>query len=342
MSITIFAEPIQKRYSAPRCSSAYMFVSIMTSILVIVPFFLADSSRGVGIWIKRDMYREQPHCSYKYKVVLFLQGVDKEGHPIELFYSTYPHANNLRSEILRMSSVRSREIVDLNSIDSKIDRLELNILTPLDTGESIYQIQSMIFFQCSLKHRAKLSMESLAYISYDSGIAGRGLTVRGDLMLRQSEPFAIRDDLSILFSDDPLVDIWATMSTTTETDIQNILFQDYAKRTVATDFIDRYSLWTRDFRQHAKLIDDQKTLPAFNLTVTVDIPNQQITYIPTPIEVLKDGWIKYISMLMVIGYLFQKVVHFVLFHQVLETKVFTDYIGTNKPKEDWHLLNGPL
>lgn len=141
MLVALFAEPLQRRYEAPRWSCAHLFAILTTILAIVLPFFLCypSSWEGGSIWLKQDKYREQPDVQYLYKFVIRLQLTDKLGVPKEIFYSTMNSANAVRMDSVRMAAVKSIEIDD--DLDGLMDRFRLTSLIPLELGEAVYGLQ---------------------------------------------------------------------------------------------------------------------------------------------------------------------------------------------------------
>lgn len=60
------------------------------------------------------------------------------------------------------------------------------------------------------------------------------------------------------------------------------------------------------------------------------MPVSDIVYIPKPMEVLLDGWVKYLSVFVVVGFFLEKLCSFVYFHQIIETKMLVDTVQTTR------------
>ena len=138
--VEIFSEPLRQRYSASRCSFAYLFSLVSTAILFAAPFLL--SGRNGELWVKQDRYREKPDVKFAYDLVFVAQAVSGSEYgniSSEIFFSTIAHVNSLRPDTLRAATVRSREADD--DVDGLMDHFSLSLILPLDPGEQIYSIQ---------------------------------------------------------------------------------------------------------------------------------------------------------------------------------------------------------
>lgn len=328
-NVELFSTALCKRYTASRLSCAYAFSIVCTTLFLILPLFLCYSpkyaSNGAGtpggIWKKIDTYHEQPKVKFRHQFIFVAQakGISiDDSFPKEIFYSTIRSVNAMKSENLRMASVKAREVDQ--DLDGVMDRFYLDAQLPLQEGEQIYGIQALLFFDYRLQNHVKIDMESLVYVYHSSGLPGTSFTSRGDLTLRQNSPIGVRDDFSTLYADNPLLDMQDAAMIASETNVKNII-EKYELRSFGTDYIQRFPIWTRDLAY----IDTNSTFTGvdyqrrtFNFRVTVDIPSMQhVTYIPTLPEVLIEAWIRYLSFLIVIGFILRKILCFFFAHQIL-------------------------
>lgn len=72
MAVQLWAEPLQKRYFAPRLSLSYIFWLGYYITLVLIPFYAAYNS--YEFWKKESTYREQPTFGFTHSFVAVLQG----------------------------------------------------------------------------------------------------------------------------------------------------------------------------------------------------------------------------------------------------------------------------
>ena len=62
----------------------------------------------------------------------------------------------------------------------------------------------------------------------------------------------------------------------------------------------------------------------FNLTLNLRIPTSEVLYTPTASEVLKDAWVKYLALFLVVLYLADQFSALVFFYQLVETTVLVE------------------
>jgi hypothetical protein len=121
-------------------------------------------------------------------------------------------------------------------------------------------------------------------------------------MLRQTSPLGIRSYSSSLYvKDTPLVGLsdLAHVRRVTDSNIGSML-KKYRERDVAADYIERYPI-----KANAIQVDG-----TFHMKMTVDIPEQEIMYIATLAEILKDGWIKFLSLVVLFWPLLERIKRF--------------------------------
>jgi len=278
-------------------------------------------SQEEGLWTKHMTYREQPRVKYSNKLILVLQAKDSTTNtPKELFYSTFPQVNKMRPNSIRMATVHAREIDD--NLDGLADRVTLSVTVPLNAWEEIYTIQALIFVDCGLRNHVKIDMESLAYVHYNSGIPISTLTTRGDLTLRQTQLFSIEKSISQLYSGETLLDLQSASFHAQDSNIERIL-SNYGDRVISTHYLERTLVWKRADNRGPALFATEQSV---DITITMDIPHQNVAYVPTLFETLREAWIRYVSVFCVVLYVIRRIHGFVYPHQLVTTRTNVDRI----------------
>jgi len=288
MLVEVYKEPVFRTYIAPRCSVAYVVSIAFHALAMFMPFFLAYPFHENGsIWLKEGCYWEQPKVKFKYQMISVFQAKDMTNNGIvkEIFYSTLPAANLIRSNI-RMATVRAREIDE--NLDGVTDKFWVNLDVPLEEGEEIYSVQTVLFFDYQLHDQVKLRTDGLLYFDKYSAIDHTGISMTGKLSFIQALPFQL-DKTIHLYPDDPVLNDDLVSKDVRETNIHSIM-EKHSRRSN----IMRIS--------YADLIWTSRQQKSFNLTASIDVPLQQIRYIPNSWDILKDAWIKYLSMLIIVAY----------------------------------------
>ena len=127
------------------------------------------------------------------------------GAPCSFFWSTSPTINNLFDSSLKSSKISSIE-VDKNR-DQKADRLELNIVVPLDTGESIAAMSAIVFFDVALHDKAKYKFDTLVFASHESTFSMQHLLMDGELTLAQRWALPSKGSYRTPYAGDELLSI---------------------------------------------------------------------------------------------------------------------------------------
>jgi hypothetical protein len=112
----------------------------------------------------------------------------RDGKYFQVQYSTNQQINSLYPSNTRIPILRSSELDD--NRDGIMDRLELSVLLPLLPGESILSFSSILYEDIQLRDRAKILIDGITYLNYESAVPMASLTMDGDLLLRQSQPFS--------------------------------------------------------------------------------------------------------------------------------------------------------
>ena len=314
-NIVVYEEPLMRQYKASRFSSSYVFLLLFNLLILLVPFILYSGSAG-GLWVTTSSYYEQPDVKFLYKFMMVLEATSPAtGQTKEIFVSNLDSLN-----VLRPGSYRSA-IISVNDedqdLDEKVDSFTLEADVPIGEDEQIQSMQAMLFFNYKLDDRVKFDMESIAYTSVDSSNL-ISFDTSGTLVLRQSNPLGIRDSSSTLYEEEtPLLDNNGLTS------IDDIL-KTYRDRKVAVDYEERYPIKTRATKGEAS---------AFHFKMKINIPNQEILCIPTLVEVLKDGWIKYLSFAVLCWMLVDKIKRFSFTNYLLPSRVHTSLTKRYRHKE---------
>ena len=312
--------PICKRFFVSRFSVAYLVKVASILLAMIIPYILTLSPKDypLGIWLKRDSYREQPEVNFQYKVIVVAQIKDEFGDPNEIYYSSMYELNALRPETFRAASVSSQEVDE--NLDGLVDLLALNIRIPT-IKEEVYGIQALIFLNYRLQNHVRLDMESLAYVQHNGGLPASGFSSRGDLLLRQNQPLRIKDEFANLYSNDDLIHSFGRGANTGETNINKIL-ERFESRDVATHYSERFPIWGGRRFISTQGADESAM---FDLKITIDIPKiQQVVFIPTLSQALLEAWMRYLSLLVIAVTMMRKFLFFIYTNQIFRSYQIVD------------------
>jgi len=260
--------------------------------------------------------------AYKYQLLATASGVDSAtNEEVRILHSTSNRVASLFPDTARMGLAQSRE-VDSN-YDGLVDSIELNLQLPVQRTEQIREFSMLALFETTLSNRVRMVFEAAAFVQSSGGVPGAGVTVDGDLELRQTYPLYARGGYSTPYADDPLLDEQNIVDAV-EASIPRIL-EAYAARNVTQVFRPSYLVWHPTTEaQPANAGPGGAGARVFNVTATVRVPIERVSYTPQISEVLLDGWVKYFAMLVVVGYVLNKLLSFIYFNQLMETRVFVD------------------
>ena len=171
----------------------------------------------------------------------------------------------------------------------------------------------MLIFNYKLQKETDLEFYSLAYIHHASGMPVNSLHSVGQLNLLQSKPFAYREMLQLLQDGNGLLSLDDdTVINSIKQSNVHALLEKSSKMRHLMKYDQLYVTSQRAFN------DNDSTMEQFyNFTLHMNVPNnQEIWHKPGIIEVLYHAWIRYISLLVIVGYLIQKICSFIFYYQM--------------------------
>ncbi|XP_029951253.1 transmembrane protein 231-like [Salarias fasciatus] len=293
----VYSHPALIRYRTSVCTKATLFLFLVLCLTYISPLLVAYRSQG--FWIKRSTYEEQPVVRFQYQILL-VAATSTEGD--YLAWSTFPHLNNMLGPNLRIPTVSVRE-EDQNQ-DGKLDRLTFQLQLPLKPEEQLYSIQLLLTFSYQLFRMSTVVMQSLGYLQHSSPVPGARLWVSGDLRLQQRTPLPHRGlydvyNVSVIDASSPFASSY---------DLEKIL-RSYQERNLTTVLSCPMPVWT---------VGRAAGSP-FELNAEIRYPVEVISYRPGFWETIKFAWIQYVSILLVMLWVFERIQRFVFQNQVLPT-----------------------
>lgn len=160
----------------------------------------------------------------------------------------------------------------------------------------------------------------MAYVSYESGLPMASLSTRGDFELRQKYPIEIKKTTTVLYDEEKLLDDKSPMFKNNVIDLTSMVMNRYAHRDYSADYKPRYISSTRGALSSQSLsgvnASEDGDRPYFSYTMIIDIPTQEISFIPTFSDVIKDAWIKYLSIFILLCLLLRELCSFVYRNQM--------------------------
>merc|ERR1712167_268415 len=176
------------------------------------------------------------------------------------------------------------------------DEFHFTALCPLAKGETILGASVATFFRTKLSSRARVDFDSLAIAEHRDGMGGGSLFVDGDYLLKQKWPFRAKGGYYLPYKRFPLLDPSDHKIKLQETLLPNIIF-GYRNRNNTLDYQQTYKVWTP----------------------SPGVPEQDVLCTPTASEVLKDAWLKYLAIFVVVKYLLEFFASFVAYNQLVDT-----------------------
>ncbi|XP_068116895.1 transmembrane protein 231 isoform X3 [Hyperolius riggenbachi] len=293
----VYSHPYLVRYRTSICSKATVFLIVVLILTYIPPLLVAYRSQG--FWMKRSSYEEQPSVRFRYEVLLTAVNSTSGSY---IAWSTFQNFNNLVGDRLRIPSVSARE-EDKNQ-DGKMDQLYFRLELPLLSTEEVYGVQLILTFSYQLYRMSTFVMQSMVFIQHSSPIPGAQLYVNGDLRLQQRQLLRHQGldttyNVSVINGSSPFASSY---------DFTNII-SAYQDRNVTTVLNSPSPVW---------LVGRGPSDP-FVVNAVIRYPAEVISYQPGFWEMIKFGWIQYVSVLLIFLWVFERVKVFVFQNQVLTT-----------------------
>jgi len=296
MRYEVWRSPVSQIYSTSILSRATIFTILATLLTIIPPLLIAYRSQG--FWMRTSTYREQPDFHFKHELIL----VATTSAGDQLGWSTYNPVNNFLMDNVRIPVIKSRE-EDTNR-DGLNDMLDMEIRMPVQQDEEVVSVSLLLLFDVNLYKYSIMRMTGLVYIN-SGGWVGSGVNVVGDMKIVQKQPLAHRGrDNRYLNS--PI----NSDSENPEDFFISTILQNYASRNVSIKLENCYDHWLTG-----------RGTQFFTIQAKLHYPEQMLTYTPGFWQVIKWGWVQYLSILLVFMFLFSGVKDFVFTQQILPTLV---------------------
>jgi len=293
----IFSQSEIRRYKTHICSKATILQFCIALLTFIPPLLVVYRSQG--FWLKFAEYHEQPEIHYQHELIMMAELENDY-----LTWSTYQNYNNLQMEKLRLPLIKSREN-DINK-DGKADELLFEMEMPLLDSEAVVGITLLMFFNYRLHKFSQFEMESLGLVQYSSNKPGSRLQVTADLVTFQRDLLAHRG-LDTRFN----ASVIDPTSTYAESYDLGTILKTYASRNVTTKLENEYSVWT----------SGRAAGSPFKLNVHVRYPEEKMLYQPGFWQLIKWGWVQYVSVLLVFLFVFNRITCFIFQNQLVPTIV---------------------
>ncbi|XP_064599198.1 transmembrane protein 231-like [Liolophura sinensis] len=303
----VFSHPELRRYKTHVCTKATVLQFLIVLLTFIPPLFVVY--RSTGFWQREAYFREVPSITFKKQLLMVLEL--RNGQYVT--WSTYQNYNQLQQEHLRIPAIKTRE-EDSNS-DGKFDKLILRLEVPLSSDEEVQGVHLLLMFRYKLQKFTTLTMESMAYLHYQSAAAGSEMWMVGDIRFKQKQPIGHkgidnRYNISVIDSSS----IYAEDFKLTK------IFQSYSDRNLATVVDNSYYVWT------AGRGADQPFVISANINYLEDV----YLYTPGFWYLIKWGWVQYVAVLLIFLFAFDRIKIFIFQNQLVNTMVDSTTKHVNK------------
>jgi len=270
-------------------------------LVIFIPPIIIAYACG-GFWIKINTYNEQPNVHFQYDVLVVLTTQSNGSY---VTWSTLQNYNQLEMDNLRIPTLQTRED-DFNG-DGLFDQLDFQLSMPLYDSEQVTGVQLMLFFNYVLQSYSYFEMQSMIYASHSSGLAGAMLEIDGDLYLRQKWPLG-NSGIDTRYNI-PVVSNTSIYAQSFQ--LPNIL-RAYNARNVTTVLANTAPVW----------ITGRGAGQPFVVRAIINYPVQYgILYYNGFWEMIKWGWVQYVSLLVLFWYVLDRIERFVFQHQIVSTIV---------------------
>ncbi|KAG8465529.1 hypothetical protein KFE25_002836 [Diacronema lutheri] len=302
MAIVVAQEVLARRYEARLFSLASLFHFACYVALIIIPFVISYTSQS--LWIMEKTGREQPEVHFHHEVLVVAQGA----HPSQRFaFSSSAGVNALFGDALRAVSVRLSE-ADEND-DGRPEFLHLEVSIPLRPGEDIVGLTVLAALDYSLQDNVRFGTNATAIVQYAGGVAGSGLQFWGDLELHAARALPPFTSSAV----GPPTLAGALAATTADALAPAALISRYMAFPTAVHVAPRYPVW---------LVGGGGS--RFTANVTLAVRPAVVRYQPRVAEMLKWGWVQYLSFFIPLWFALRQIKWFAAVSQITPCRVVVD------------------
>lgn len=289
-----------RRYHGSVFSVAYCFRVLSLLFQIILPLIISYNIKP--FWLKRSLAWTQPDVSFKYQMILMVEGSTTGS---ALVWSTYDQLNTMLQSKYRASDIQTRE-EDVN-FDGKTDTIYINARLPLTSTETVNTVRMISFFDYKLEDKVNLQMESAAYIDYSSAVSGSECHVDADLSLRQRSALDAASSWNTVYN-------YTLLNSTTIYSVAQARFSslmnEYRKRNTTTELTNQAVVWVAGQPNE------------FNLYVTLRIPyEQEVLYVPGVLETLRYALVQYLVVYLMVAAIVTTGSRYLFAYNVFETVV---------------------
>ncbi|XP_047987694.1 transmembrane protein 231-like [Leguminivora glycinivorella] len=286
---TLFTYNVEVQYKSYLLSKAMLFILLTNAIIIILPFIFAYGGRG--FWLKSQSYFEQPVVFFTYDY-LFVAETDDPSQPI-----VCGNENHDDDEYCAEFQVGEYD----NNDDGNNDVLELKLLLKIPPPKTLASVVLLFGLDLQLKTICPLHMQGLSIITKEFSQPPSALIYYGDLTLHQAShlpchPNTVDTAYNITF--------FGHLGKKSK-DIVDAIIEEYFTREA---IIDTKTLHSRSQNGHTGTV---------NIKIRLRIPETLVLYTPNLLQELKWAWPQYLSMAVVLYWIFNKIKKFVFSNRLL-------------------------
>jgi len=295
MRYTVWQRGLATSHTAPFFSTATVFHILLSTVVIIAPLLVAYRSQG--FWMRSASYQEQAEVHFRHEALMLVE----LSNGAQLGWSTVPGLTALLGEGVRVPVIRSRE--EDENRDGLADSLSISFNLPLRPEEEVVSAHILLTFDVRLQRFSSVHMTGMLLFD-GSGFPGASLHIVGDAGMVQRSPLK-HNGRDSRYKDSPLPD---SLELPEELRLSSLL-SSYSARNLSLRLENEYKVWSPG-----------RGSPQFIFSANVRYPVHTLQYTPGLWQVLKWGWVQYVSFLLISLYAAARAKDFVFGHQVLPTQ----------------------
>ena len=317
----VFLSPFKKTYSSSICSLSAIIGLVLLIAAILLPLFAAFSTED--FWLRLKEYTEQPLVDYYNNYMIYITKISNNEYKT-FFDSSIKFLNDKFTEICNITNGLNN-----NNCQTLKNGFITNIATDIDEdgindkltikyevsdanlfGSNKLDIKLMFFLKYGLRKKVKLIMTPMVYINLPVFLKiGKQIRLNGDLELIQKSPIASTAVTNQLYYE------------------ENPFKIDY-NESVPFDLLYYYNKYKNNnytvkynYEKIEKNLADNKT----EITIEINIPKmQQIFYIQSVFESLKNAWMQYFYIFLPIYFIL-----YIIFKFIIENNIFYSNIKSD-------------
>lgn len=286
--IDVFSQSAKITYKSHLCSKATIFIIITTLTSIVAPLIFAYQSRG--FWLKTDSFYEQPNIKFKHKYIFYASSSNNiDAH---VLCSNVIHLND--GNFQKCSVVKVHEF-DYNE-DGKYDELFFSLSVDGAENLNFNYVTLILILDVRIDNVCYAHLESTAIIQNIHNTAAIELNIIGNVIITQQIllPCQLYHEMFIpnKYVFDKYFDMWE-------------FIKENAKRNVSTKVENLQNMWISG------------SSSTFKINANLRYPQQIIHYRPNFWQVIKFAWIQYLSLLITIHWLINKIKNYVFTNKLV-------------------------